>query len=203
MIDLNPDCMMMLDSDCRILRANRACLDLVGNCDFSETLGASVFDLFQISDPGELASLFDSSAQARDCRVNAVLQDRTCTLRFSVVGHDADSGAVFVVVSDLTDQMAEDAATEKTHKITAVKQLLGAMMHHFNQPLTVIMLRANMLTSAMEKQKASPDSIREALDEISDMAMRIANVLKKVESLDEFETQRYIDGLDIMRLEGK
>ena len=202
MIDLNPDCMMMLDADGAVVRANRALVNLLAHDSFASVLGTPVHQLFG----HESIDVFDAVLKDVDgiygfCRLDATLDGSLRNLEFTRVGGDEESQSAFIVVEDITDKLIEDLATEQEHKITAVKQMMGAMMHHLNQPLTVIMLRANMLTSAVSKEKYTSEQVLDAMHEISEMSMKLAGLLSKLESSETYEVENYTSGLEIMKID--
>lgn len=201
MIDLNPDCIMMLARDCYVVRANRSLVELVGKESFDDVLNRPVHEIFNLDGPEALADVLGGEDGYGFCRVDVIFKGNPRTLEFSRVGGEADNSSVFVVVEDITNKLLDDLATEKEHKLTAVKQMLGAMMHHLNQPLTVIMIRANLLTSAVSKGTCSDDQVLDALQEISEMSMKLARLLSEIESRDSFEVQNYTEGIDIMKID--
>jgi PAS domain S-box-containing protein len=201
MIDLNPDCMLMLDEARKVVRANRACLDLLGTHSFADVLGQPVDLLFGLDGMEALAAVFGGEGPIGMCRAEARLNGEGRVLQFSRVGREDESDSVFLVVEDITEKLVEDVAVEQAHKLTAVRQLMGAMMHHLNQPLTVIMLRTNMLTSAVSKGRSSDEQVLKSLKEISEMSMKLASLLSKFDSCDNFEIQNYTRGVDIMRID--
>lgn len=202
MIDLNPDCMMMLDGDRCVTRANRAFVDLVGRNSFGEVLSTPVYRLFGLDDISPLAPIFSAEKDYSTCRVDVRLKGDKRTLEFCRVGGDENNQTVFVIVKDISNRLLEDIAVEKQHKQAAVQQLVGAMMHHLNQPLTVIMLRAQILTASLKSGNYTENQILDALNEISKMAITLAKLLRNFESNREFSVENYTHGLDIMKIDG-
>jgi len=191
MIDLNPEGMLLVDAELIVTRANRAFLDLTGVTDFGSALGKRLDSLISFDDP-EFAERLPAGKPGDDAMETEVglAGGNKRIFRFTVVGSEAASGFWVLMVR------------EKTHKKEAAHQLTGALMHHMNQPLTVIMVTANLLKMELEKGEIDPEKLREGLEKIMSLATDTAKTLQMADEARDFVTEAYTDHLSIMDLEG-
>lgn len=194
--------MVLVDAQGTIVRANRAFLELLGIEDFRNVLGKSLADMFPSIDSGFFKWIYECGSgyerrEATESRHNRVHRQ----LQFGVVRPGSDSETLIIIVHDVTEERKEAAVLEKSYKVEAVQALMGALMHHLNQPLTVLMVRAKMMSLALENGTASTEEMKSTLTDIQDLSMKMANMLKKVEESKYFQTQGYLHGLDILKID--
>ncbi len=197
MIDLNPQVMLLVDSEGKVVRANRALLELLGLPDFGRILGRDLNALFPCEDRSFFRGLL-SSRDGYDVReIKTMLGGNVSRLlRFAVVSSDTDVSVV--IVNDVTAEKEQAFHQEKKFKKEAVQALMGGLMHNINQPLTVIMVQAQFMQLALEKGLARPEELKKELQNIMSLTMQIADLLKTVERPKDFVTQPYLDGIDIL-----
>jgi len=202
MIDLTPQTMLLMSGEGAVIRTNRSLLDLLGLEKYSQILGKRLPELFAC----EAADFFDELLSAdggyvtRETNVKLV-EGRTRSLQFKIVGGDQREGAYVIIVRDTTEEKKESVRVEQSFKHEAVQALMGALMHHLNQPLTVISVRARLMQLALEKGQAEPDELKKTLQDIMDLTVQMAAILKKVEGSTHFETESYVEGLEILDIE--
>jgi PAS domain S-box-containing protein len=202
MIDMNPESMVLIDFEGKIVRANRAFLQLLSIEDYRVVLGKALNDMFPSIDSEFFKEIYRGGGGYE--RRDAVEQRNSGAerqLQFGVVRSGGDSESLIIIVHDVTEERKEAAMLEKSYKVEAVQALMGALMHHLNQPLTVLMVRAKMMALALEDGTASTDDLKSTLANIQDLSMKMANMLKKVEQSDGFQTQEYLAGLDILKID--
>jgi signal transduction histidine kinase len=219
MIDLNPQGMFLTGLDGRILRANAGLLKLLGRSDFSEVLGKSCEDLFPTPDgaPSPLAGFFarpelgPGGTFVEEAGTDIRYGEPT-TLRFTVVGSGPDLSAphgvgqagtkrYVVLVDDVTEENKAALRREKQGRIEVAEALAGALNHVLNQPLAVILGRAQLLLFSLEKNGIKTEELRSALQEIVDLTRRVADTLRKSRNFRDFVTETYLDGVGILDLE--
>lgn len=200
MIDLNPESIVLVDRRGVVLRVNRAFLTLLGVKDFAEVLGRSLTELVPTPDAGLLASVLQGATGGEGCECRLLIGGVPRLLRITSAG--AESNDVLVlIVQDVTDARRDAELVEKAYKVEAVRTLMGALMHHLNQPLTVVMIRARLQLQALEEQRSNPEEIKATLQDIMKLTMKVAEVLRRVENSSDYSTQEYIHGVDIMRID--
>ena len=201
MIDLNPQSMVLVDEAGSVVRANRAFLSLVGANAFRDVLGRPLGDLFD-AETGGLDVLLAERGGHASCENRVRLPSGAeGILRFTKVGGGSDADTIVVIVEDVTALRAAEVRAEKSNKLQAVQALMGALMHHMNQPLTVVMIRAKLMHQALEKGSVDPEQIKSAMKDIMDLTMKMATLLRQVEQSRDFETQEYVKGLDILKID--
>jgi HD-GYP domain-containing protein (c-di-GMP phosphodiesterase class II) len=199
MIDLNPQVMLLVDKDARVVRANRAFLDFVKVGAFPKALGKSLDDFFSCDDPQFFRNILKSGGgYASHEKHVKVCNETNRMIQFSIVGPGNRTDPSVVVIQDVTDEKQREASIEKQHKKEAVKALAGALMHNINQPLTVIMVQAQMMQVAVEKGNIDPDELKKNLQDIMQLTTQIADLVENAQDANDFVTQSYSKGVDIL-----
>jgi len=197
MIDLNPQVMLLVDQSGKIVRANKALLELLRLQDFKKILNRNLSDLFPCEEKDFFSNLLKSKGgyEVREIRiVSAPRQHRL--MRFTVISSDNDVSVI--IVNDITAEKEQAVHQEKKYKKEAVKALMGGLMHNVNQPLTVIMVQAQFMQLALEKGLSRPEDLKKDLQNIMALTMQIAEMLKMVENPKDFVIQPYLDGVSIL-----
>ena len=204
MIDFNPQTMLLTNSDTVVMRANRSLLELLGLENFGGVLGKRLEELFKCDDPQFFQGLLSVEENYVAREANIVLPDgRAHVIQFTTVGFGKDEKSFVVIVHDASEERDTADMIEKTYKKEAVHALMGALMHHLNQPLTVITVRARLISLAIEKGEAKPDEVKRDLQSIMDLAMDMARTLRRVEETKQFATEAYLEGLDILDIDSQ
>jgi len=199
MIDMNPEGMALVEEGGKVVRANRALLDLLGREGYDQVLGQSLDSLFVTEEEDLAATLFSSRTGLFETTMKADEEERH--LRFGVIGAASEPALRVLTVRDITEEKAAGTRLEKTHRRETVQQLTGALMHHANQPLTIITVTANLLLMDAEKGAVDPEKLVESLRRIITLATDVAEILKRAENPSDYVTESYMEGLDIMDLE--
>ena len=202
MIDLNPESVVLVDLSGSVIRANRAFLDLLGEGEFESVLDTALAGHF----PSLGQAFFETLLANRTDHAwfekrETMPGGETRLLQFGVVSAGASSETLTVIVHDVSRDKEKAALLEKSYKVEAVQALMGALMHHLNQPLTVVMIRARMMLLAMEEEEVSQEEIVKTLKDIEKHAGQMGELLKRVEDSKDFETHEYVMGLDILKVD--
>lgn len=204
MIDLTPQIMLLVDSQGVILRANKATLEFLGLADFTDVLGARIYDLFKCGAQDIWSRLLIGEARNKTEESDIHLQDGTArTVKCMAIASGSGAGAYVVIVYDITDDKQREQVLEKKHKLEAVKALTGALMHNINQYLTVIMVRSQLMSAALAKEDCQLEEMRGDLEEISSLSLKIAELLKAAENQADFNTEQYVDNVNILDIRTK
>lgn len=193
MMDLTPQIILLVDGRGRILRANKALLKFGGFDGFGQVLGRPLERIF----PCEKKSFFEVLLRERGSsgtHVATILcgDGLRRELSFKPIGPGGGSDLHVLMVSDITDEKAQQALLEKKHKIEAASAMVGGLMHNINQPLTVITVSAELMHMSIEKGTYQLDEMKQQLEMIMDLAMQAAGILKQAENPRDFVTERYL-----------
>lgn len=205
MIDLHPQGMFLAGPSGEVLRTNAGLLKLLGLTGFPEVLGRSCEELFPASDgKSPLADFFaDPHLGPEDMYVReteiARPEGGRRALRFTVVGSGTED-RFMVLVDDVTEEKEAAARRERQEKREVAEALTGALNHALNQPLSVIMGRAQLLLFSLEKGRANAEELRPALQEIVNLTRRVAETLRRARTFRDFVTETYLEGVDILDL---
>ncbi len=202
MIDANPHTMLLVDRQQRISRANRAFLDLTGLSRYDEALGHPLPEFFPCRDTGFFDRLFSDGDGYAVCENRVDFPNRPQRIvRFTVIGSGRDTEWFAVMAHDITAESNLDCEREQAQKKEAVQTLMGALMHRINQPLTVIMVRAQLMQLALERNRIEPDDFAQSLRDIMKLTMDISRTLQSMEKPVDYATEPYMPGIDILDLE--
>jgi PAS domain S-box-containing protein len=122
----------------------------------------------------------------------------------SVIYEGVREVATVGVLSDLRDRIRIEQrllqAQEKllvTERQALVAELAGTAAHELNQPLTSVLLAAEMLA----RKSAEDDPQRRAAEAIRDEVARMAEIVKKIGRITQYETKQYVGGANILDLD--
>lgn len=204
MIDLHPEGMLLIDSRNRILRVNRALLGLVDMRSYGDILGRDLDEAFPVaSGDGQIALLSTILGRAKQAPEVAVTlhTGKRRVLHFSPHAAVTPGGVWVLTVRDPSSEKLEALRRERRHKKEAVKALVGALMHHINQPLTVLIVRARLMQMAISQGTATMPDLEIGVQEIAALSLQISEILKKVDGREDYETEEYTKGVDILRID--
>ncbi|OVE76312.1 hypothetical protein BVX97_01385 [bacterium E08(2017)] len=198
MIDLNPSIMLLADTSGNVMRANRALLQLLGADDFSNILGQPLDSIFNCETNGFFDEIINNRPMAQNMKAAFKIGDERRLLRFTPVGSGRGAGLFALIINDVTDDTEQATKKEKQHKKEAVQALMGALLHNVNQPLTVIMMRAQLLNMALEKGSLDHAALADSLRDIMRLTTDIAGLLRHVEAPADYVTQKYSGNTEIL-----
>lgn len=202
MIDLNPQVIILLDRNGKIVRANKATLTFFNLVDFSSILNKDMGSLLGNSNQEALKGLLIHAEGYRNIQVPVNIGDKeTRSVQLSIVGSGRAGEFSVLIVSDASEETKKARDLEKKHKKEAVQALTGALMHNINQPLTVIMMRAQMVKLAIQQSRIDPAEVRRSLDDIMKLSMTVADTLQAVGKPRDFVTEEYVEGVEILDLQ--
>jgi PAS domain S-box-containing protein len=108
------------------------------------------------------------------------------------------------IFTDIRDELRMQArlheaqqAIREQDKNVAVAQLAGAAAHELNQPLTIIVAYAEMLTRKLEP--STP--LQDAANVITDQAERMADIVRRIGRITHYETKSYVGSTEILDLD--
>lgn len=201
MIDLNPNIMLLVSSEGKILRSNKALLEILGETVFAQVLGKDIADVMNCGDSSFFSRLLEEGGISEgEARVELPNQ-QAHMFRFSVVGSGKESNLRVMIVEDITEEKNREGEAKQAHKKEAVQELIGALMHTINQHLTVISVRAKLMSMALEKGKSDKEDFQKSLDDITEVTMKIADILSRISKPGELHTTPYMNGTNILDLD--
>ncbi len=206
LIDLNPTVMLLIDANTVIIRANKALLRLLNRHRFDEVLTKRLDEIFQFNDPSFVKNFTSEPRDDKTCQTMATIPDQGLRLlEFTLIGSESAPDLLSVIVEDITTAKELSVNMEKELKKEAVNALAGALMHHINQPLTVIMIKAQLAQLAIEDGSPKANDLRNELQSIVRSAAQIAGLLENAANSKDYITEPYTPKthiLDIARSAG-
>lgn len=203
MIDLNPQGMMLVDSRGIVRRANRAMLALLGLGSFHGVLGHPLAKIIPAQGPTSdimrcLRSEYPAPSVEREISAGEGL---TRLIRFTAVCPGSPAEMSIVLAADVTEDQANAENLARRQKQEAMTSLMGALMHHINQPLTVILLQTHLLQLTLNKPDADRSALQQGLNQIGDLAQQIAAILQRAEHPADVATETYLGNSRILDLD--
>jgi nitrogen-specific signal transduction histidine kinase len=199
MMDLNPQGMLLIDGSGTIVRANRAIVDLTGVEGFNDLLGHYLSAIFVTGDTDFFGALLASEGGTESFDTYLTLPNGFAReLSFTVVGAGGSDEVRVIMVADITGAKERSADQERVHKKEAVAALIGGLMHHINQPLTVITVTAKLMEMGLEKPAPDVGELRKNLTTISERVMQVKTLLENVEAASDYVTEEYLEGKRIL-----
>lgn len=198
MIDLCPQIMFLANRSGTLLRANRAVLTLTGQTDIKTLRGATLDSLLKPVPAGFFSDFLAklSGFSETDVRV----EPPGCPPRILRIAAVSTEGAETIAVQarDLTTGAATGQTAREQKEV--VEAVVGGLMHHLNQPLTVIMLRSYLMETELARKTPDIDLLRSHLRDMMNLTMHIADVLQHAEHPEEIATEAYVGNARIMDL---
>ena len=101
------------------------------------------------------------------------------------------------VARDLTDRKQADERRMEAERLKTLLEIAGGAAHEINQPLTAILGYAEMSMDLLEQDHPT----REYQDHVASAALRINEILKRMQAVKEYRTRPYADGHQIVDFE--
>lgn len=199
MIDLCPQIMLLARRDGTLLRANRAVLALIGQPDIRKLRGATLDSLLKPKPPGFFADMLGKLDGF--CEKDVRIEPPGCQARIlRVSAVSTDGGAIAVQARDLTAE-SESGETAREQK-EVVEAVVGGLMHHLNQPLTVLTLRAYLMETELDRNKPDLTQLRSHLRDVINLSMFVADLIRNAEHPEKVATSPYVGETRILDLAG-
>lgn len=199
MIDLNPEIMLLLDRDANIVRCNHAALTFLALPGYQDILGHSLGEFLIDAPSGFFDALLHSEEGYQSKRLTTALPSGECReLGFTTVNPGHHDDPIALIISDLTEEAKKLARTEQTYKKETVQAITGALLHTLGQPLTVIMLRAQLIQLALERGNQPPDELKKSLQDIMTLSMDVAATLDRLGNASSFAEETYLEGVQML-----
>lgn len=198
MIDLNPSVMLLADNAGIAVRANRALINMLELDDYSTVLGRKIEEIFPSKDKSFFPTLLQNTSGYYSSETTVDLCGKSRLFRFTVIGAGKQTDLFAIIINDITVERQNASSMAKKHKKEAVTELMGALLHNVNQPLTVIMMRAQLMQVELEKGTARQEELRNSLDDIMRLTLDVATILRQVENPQDYVLEHYNKNIDIM-----
>ncbi len=161
---------LIIDRNGRVLRANRALGDLVGQ-PAPGVPGKPWIDLVaEAWHPGIARALASPATEAME------LQLGPRTIAVTAYAADPIGGQMVLLFEDQTDRRRMQDRLVQSEKLTAIGQLIAGVAHDLNNPLTSVVGFADFLAELAEV----PPRIREPLRVIQQEAERASKIVKNL-----------------------
>jgi len=201
MIDFTPDVMLLLDTEGTILRANRAVLTLLGSTRFHDVIRRPLQEVFHL-DATAVRKLIDCKKPRTESVLQAEIGGRTRPLRFAVMPAAHAAGWCVAFVEDVEEENRRTETMEQQFRREATRTLVCTLMHNINQPLTVILITAQLVKLNLERQDASVEDMKKHLQSIIKHTLQIGGMLKRLEEPSGYQTEKYVGSVNMLDVRG-
>jgi PAS domain S-box-containing protein len=130
-------------------------------------------------------SIFETQMVHRDGRAIYALVNLS-----ALEGDPDDTAAVRGIVTDITAQKELERETMERERFEGVIEMAGATCHHLNQPLSNIIVRAQMLLKEMDEG----DPHYRSMQILEREAIRMGEITRKIQNVTSYETEPYVEG---------
>ena len=155
-----------------------------------EVNGREVLDYIRKHSPQTLAIVITGYASI-DSAIESVQQGA-----FDYILKPFDFSILKISVKRAVERIELQKQLIETHKLGAIVELAGGVAHELNQPLTVLLAHIQLL-----QMRAGPDSPDvENLGIMEAEASRIAELIKKIGEITQYETMDYIKDQKILKI---
>ena len=185
----------IVDTEAIIEFINPAVHEVWGYESAEDMLDASIYDIFV--DPLKAEEIIGGVLESGDSWAGELLARRGDGAELSMqvaasANRDPEGQLIGLVLSfqDISDRKLAEEAQRQSEQQRVMLESFGAACHHLGQPATVIM--ANL--GIMEKQMEGQDSMVVELMKVTvEAAETLANVLHKLNTVNEYRTTKYLD----------
>jgi PAS domain S-box-containing protein len=206
--DLLVEGVILLDRNLRVLRVNKIFLQYAGVSEFRDICGRSCESAFtNMTFPCNLELIrqvaTDGKPSFKEVTVKGPEGSRWYAINvYPIMRPGATDMQILSVVRDVSAEKEEFEKEKHSASLKAIVHLAGASSHEINQPLGVIVGRAQLLLHALNNPgEMDIDTAKKDLDEIVSQAMRIEEILKRLHTIQDYHTKTYIGNVKILDLE--
>jgi PAS domain S-box-containing protein len=93
---------------------------------------------------------------------------------------DGRTIGITVVVSDVTDLKRTHEKLSQASRLAALGEMAGSIAHEINNPLTLILGRADLISQNIKTGNIEPEYIEKSLEKIKATAVRISNIVESL-----------------------
>ena len=123
---------------------------------------------------------------------------REIPVEWTMAAFSVGSEAYFIgVARNLTDRKSADEKRMEAERLNTLLEIAGGAAHEINQPLTAILGYAEMALDSLGKD----DATYSYQQQIVEAALRINDILKRMQAVREYRTRPYADGHQIVDFE--
>ena len=114
--------------------------------------------------------------------------------------HDAHGSIIgtFGISRDITELKKARGAMEEAERHRVMLESIGAVCHHMGQPATIILTTSSILE---KKLKDSDAELQSMAKEITAAAEVLGQKLRKLNEVNKYKTEKYIDDISILEVE--
>jgi len=187
-----------------ILYCNRSFAQLFGYASSRELIGSPEIALYRHkTDRGYLLDRLLQHEQLVDIPVGFRRKDGSVlSCAVTLQGVSDDDGMVVHVdglLRDMADFVRPSAPgkTPSGEKLQGVLEMAGGVVHHLNQPLTIL---SNLLNELMVDLPVGPHGF-EKLVQMQQQVARVIAITRMIASIDTYECMEYVAGVKIVDIE--
>lgn len=200
---------IIIDRNFRVIRLNRAWLNMAGKEKYEDVLGQKCFTAMHgrkdiCPDCVALEVFRSGQSEFKETKTLLPNGEARISLNRALPWRQNDDGevtSVINIVTDITEERRSHSKRAHDEKIKALGHLAGASAHEINQPLGVIIGRSQLLLSNLLPDNPQYEKLIQNISEIAIQAERINHIVKQLTSVIDHVTKPYVNGEEILDLE--
>ena len=186
-----------------ILYCNRTFATLFGHASVHELIGSPEIDLYRTKkDRGHLVERLLHHKRLVDLPIDFQRKDGTVFSCAATVQAVVDDEGMVVHVDGMLRDAGRDSrpsppAAMPDERLQGVLEMAGGVVHHLNQPLTIL---NNLLNETMVDLRMDPAGF-DKLVRIQKQLSRVIEITRKIASIQTYESVEYVAGVKIVDIE--
>ena len=182
---------------------NRTFATLFGHASVHELIGSPEIDLYRTKkDRGHLVERLLHHKRLVDLPIDFQRKDGTVFSCAATVQAVVDDEGMVVHVDGMLRDAGRDSrpgppAAMPDERLQGVLEMAGGVVHHLNQPLTIL---NNLLNETMVDLRMDPAGF-DKLVRIQKQLSRVIEITRKIASIQTYESVEYVAGVKIVDIE--
>lgn len=195
------DILCALDPQGRFTVVNKAAEDFLGMSKI-DLVGKSVLDFLGEESAGIVKSALAGEAVDRQRMLELAIVTKDGNRAFVEVNarrllRNRATAGFQVSARDVTEQKRLRAMVLETERLAAICQLGIAVRHEINNPLTTVIGNAELL---LDQEEQAGKDVRKRIEVILQNALRIAEIVKRLEGIKKDKVVEYLQGVKMTDL---
>lgn len=201
LLDNFPDMIHSIDDSGDIVYANKTAEELLGYS-HDELLSMSIWQIYADEIMEDVKAGFKNLKQKGEVRVESILKNKAgkripVEIRsFSIYDNDGEFIRTFSILRDM--QPIKELQNSLVHagRLAAIGELSAGVAHDINNPLTVVVIAAEMIRLALKEESADLEKMRSQVEDIKKAAGSIQKLSSHLRNFSRGVREKY-EALDI------
>jgi PAS domain S-box-containing protein len=201
------EAILVVDSELKLRRINRAGMALAGKISFDQVLGRNWWEVLYGESPADVEDAASRAIREHgECQESVALELQGRTVRhlhraYFMERADSGGGMAVVIVEDVTARHDSEEERLRIEKLEAVMRLAGGLAHEISQPLAAVSGRAELLEMSISDEAGSQADISRHVENLRSNSRRLSEIVRKLQNISDYVTKPYYGSAEILDLE--